>query len=243
MEFLGKLGIDFKLLISQIINFLVLLWLLKIFLYKPLIKNLEERAKKAKEITEGEKEIQRKKEEMEEREEEMIRKTKEKTRQILETAATISKEERERILEKTEKEVREILKEAREKAELRIKKVKEEEKEIIKAEAINILKQVLSSSFSRELHHKYTEDALEELERVDFKKIKEKGFKSIIITSAFSLTKEEKNKIKNILSTHLDTSVFEEKINPALIAGISLNIDDFFIDGSLQGKINEFSKI
>ncbi|MFQ6049637.1 MAG: F0F1 ATP synthase subunit delta [Candidatus Paceibacterales bacterium] len=242
MHFLGKLGIDFKLLFAQIINFLVLLWLLKIFLYKPLIKNLEERAKKAKEIEQGEKEIQRKKKEMEKEEEEMIRKTKEKTSQILETAATISKEERERILEKTEKEVRGILKEAKERAEFRIKEAKEEEKEIIKVEAVNILKQVLSSSFSRKLHHKYTEDTLEELERVDFKKIKEKGFKSVIITSAFALTKEEKNKVKNILSSRLGTSIFEEKINPALIAGISCSIDGFFIDGSLQGKINEFSK-
>lgn len=243
MEFFGKLGIDFKLLLAQIINFLVLLWLLKKFLYKPLIKNLEERTKKAKEIEQGEKEIQRKKEELRKEEEEMVRKTKEKTSQILEEAETISKEERARILEKTEKEVREILKEARERAELRIKEVKEEEKEIIKTEAVNILKQVLSSSFSRKLHHKYMEDTLEELKRLDFKKIKEKGFKSITITSAFALTREEKNKIKNILSSRLDTSVFEEKINPALIAGISCTIDGFFIDGTLQGKINEFSKI
>ncbi len=239
MEFLGKLGIDFKLLLAQIINFLVLLWLLKIFLYKPLVKNLEERARKAKEIEEGEKEIQRKEEEMEKEEEEMIRKTKEKTGQILKEAETISKEERERILEKTEKEVREILKEAKEKAGLRIEEAKKEEKEIIKVEAANILKQVLSSSFSRRLHHKYTEETLEELARIDFKKIKEKGFKSIIITSAFALTQEEKNKIKNILSSRLNTSIFEEKINIALIAGISLSINGFFIDGSLQGKISE----
>jgi len=41
MEFLGKLGIDIKLLIAQMINFGLLLWLLAKFLYQPIIKRIE----------------------------------------------------------------------------------------------------------------------------------------------------------------------------------------------------------
>ena len=41
MEFLKNLGIDVKLLIAQIINFGLLLWLLKKLLYKPFIKRIE----------------------------------------------------------------------------------------------------------------------------------------------------------------------------------------------------------
>lgn len=242
MNFLGKLGIDFKLLIAQIINFLVLLWLLHHFLYKPLIKNLEARSKKAKEIEEGEREIQRKRKEMEKREEEMIKKTKEKTKEILEEAEMISKEEKEKILERAEEEVRKILKEAKERAEIEIKRTKEEERKEIRKEAVKILKEVLSSSLTKKLHQKYTEDLLREFEKLDLKEIKEKGVKSIIITSAFALTKEEGNKTRKILFSKLGTSVFEEKIDPALIAGISFSIDGFFIDGSLRGKIDEASK-
>ena len=93
MELLGKLGIDLKLLLAQIINFLVLLWLLRLVLYKPLVKKLEERTKKAKEIEDGLRDLQRRKEEMKKKEEEMIRETKEKTRRIIAESKEISEEE------------------------------------------------------------------------------------------------------------------------------------------------------
>lgn len=46
MEVLAKLGIDWKLLAAQAVNFLVLLWLLKRFAYRPILSYLDERAKK-----------------------------------------------------------------------------------------------------------------------------------------------------------------------------------------------------
>lgn len=45
-EILHQLGIDWKLLASQIVNFLVLLALLTHFVYRPLLKVLKERRKK-----------------------------------------------------------------------------------------------------------------------------------------------------------------------------------------------------
>jgi F-type H+-transporting ATPase subunit b len=239
MEFLGKLGIDFKLLIAQIINFLVLLWLLKIFLYKPLIKNLEERSESARRIEQGKKEIQRKKEEIEKKEEEMIRKTKEKTSQILKEVKTISKEERERILERTEKEVREILKQAKEKAEIDVRKTKEEERKEIRREAVSILKQILPSTFSRQLHREYFQDIIKDMGKLDFKGIKEKDSIFVLVTTAYSLEKKEKEKLKQILFSKLGFSVFEEKIGPDLIAGFSITINGFFIDASLKGKLEK----
>jgi F-type H+-transporting ATPase subunit b len=45
MEILQSLGIDWKILLAQIINFLVILFLLKKFAYKPFLKILRERKK------------------------------------------------------------------------------------------------------------------------------------------------------------------------------------------------------
>ena len=50
MGFLGKLGININLLFAQIINFGLLLWLLKRFLYKPILKQIEDNEK---ELTEA----------------------------------------------------------------------------------------------------------------------------------------------------------------------------------------------
>ena len=43
MELLGQLGIDWRLLIAQIVNFLILLGVLYRFLYRPVLSHLEER--------------------------------------------------------------------------------------------------------------------------------------------------------------------------------------------------------
>lgn len=46
MELLSKLGIDWRLLLAQLVNFLVLLAILYRFLYRPVIKLLTERSEK-----------------------------------------------------------------------------------------------------------------------------------------------------------------------------------------------------
>jgi len=48
MDALSSLGINWRALISQIANFIILLILLKIFLYRPVVKMLEERQAKIK---------------------------------------------------------------------------------------------------------------------------------------------------------------------------------------------------
>ncbi len=49
MELLGKLGIDWKLLLAQLFNFLLLLLVLKKFLYKPVLNFLDQRKKQISE--------------------------------------------------------------------------------------------------------------------------------------------------------------------------------------------------
>ncbi len=46
MEVLAKLGIDWKLLIAQALNFVILLWVLRRYAYQPILKALEARTKK-----------------------------------------------------------------------------------------------------------------------------------------------------------------------------------------------------
>lgn len=46
MELLEKLGIDWRLLIAQLVNFLILVFILYKFLYKPLLKMLDGRKEK-----------------------------------------------------------------------------------------------------------------------------------------------------------------------------------------------------
>ena len=50
MELFGKLGIEWKLLLAQGLNFILLLIILRKFLYKPILKMLDERKAKAESL-------------------------------------------------------------------------------------------------------------------------------------------------------------------------------------------------
>ena len=58
MEALHNLGIDFKVIIAQIINFGILVFTLVHFLYRPILKALDDRKKKISDSLDKAKEIE-----------------------------------------------------------------------------------------------------------------------------------------------------------------------------------------
>lgn len=91
--FIEKLGIDWKLLLSQTVNFLILLTVLRIFAYKPLVKIMKDRRQKIEEGLTKAKEADKRlgeistmqKEKMKETEQEalaMLRATEEKAKKM-----------------------------------------------------------------------------------------------------------------------------------------------------------------
>lgn len=65
-ELLGQLGVNWKLLVSQGVNFFVILTVLTFFVYRPLIKTLEERRKRIESGLRGASEAERRLLEIEE---------------------------------------------------------------------------------------------------------------------------------------------------------------------------------
>ncbi len=108
-----QLGIAPFQLATQIFNFLVMVFLLNIFLYKPILKALEERKNK---IAEGLQYSQKMKEEAEKSElkrQEVINKAKEEARKIVEEGKKAGKKLEEDILGKAHTEAQNILDKAR----------------------------------------------------------------------------------------------------------------------------------
>lgn len=58
-ELLHQLGIDWKLLVAQGVNFLILLGVLTVFVYRPLVRVMEERRKKIELGLKGAEEVER----------------------------------------------------------------------------------------------------------------------------------------------------------------------------------------
>ena len=116
MEILKDFGVQPILLLAQIVNFAILLYLLKRFLYKPILKVLEERRNKIETSMKQAEEIQKRFDETAKKQEEVLDKARSDASKIIEGAkeeakvlsATIQKEAKD-ATEATIKRTQEVL--------------------------------------------------------------------------------------------------------------------------------------
>lgn len=112
MEVLAKLGIDWKLLIAQAVNFAVLLWVLRRYAYKPILRALEARTKK---IEQGLKDAALSQEKLQaslEEEKKVMAAAREEARDILVAAETSAKERDARMLQETKEKIDKMITDA-----------------------------------------------------------------------------------------------------------------------------------
>lgn len=86
MEILNNFGFEPILFIAQIVNFLIIYWLLKKFLYKPVLKLLEERRNKISEGLKHAEESERLLQDTLRKEEKILREANEKSKKIIDDA-------------------------------------------------------------------------------------------------------------------------------------------------------------
>jgi len=110
---LAKLGIQPTALLAQIINFLILFFLLSKFLYKPLLKVIDERKKKIQEGLENSKKIKQEAEHLEEKRAQEMEKVKKEAAEIMQKAENNAEKLRRETIEKAKQDGQEIRKQAR----------------------------------------------------------------------------------------------------------------------------------
>ncbi len=109
MEVLHKLGIDWKLLIAQGVNFLILLYILKRFVYKPMLAFLDERAGKIESGLHNAEAATKRLEEAEKEHKELLAEAQKQARIIVDEALAAAKRRDNEQLEKTKAEVAALL--------------------------------------------------------------------------------------------------------------------------------------
>jgi len=121
MEIFAKLGVDWKLLLAQAINFAVLFWVLRRYAYRPMLDFLEKRTERIEKGIQDAELAQDKLKEIEEKEKAVLRTAQSEARSIIlsaEAAAKIRDDER---MVETEAKAKRFLEEA----ELKIREEKE----------------------------------------------------------------------------------------------------------------------
>jgi len=113
MEFLGNLGIDIKLLIAQIVNFGVLLWLLSKFLYKPIVRRIEKDKIELSLAIEEKEKIEAEKEALAQYKKKETTKSKKRAREIIIEAEAIAESIEKKAHEESAREKQAVIKQIR----------------------------------------------------------------------------------------------------------------------------------
>lgn len=117
MELLSKLGIDWKLLLAQILNFAILLGVLTFFVYRPLLDLIDARRERIRKAMEDAKKIEEQKGELARIREEALRRTDFECGALLEKTKREAEKAKTDILESAKREVAQMLEKGKEQLE------------------------------------------------------------------------------------------------------------------------------
>ncbi|MBT4516758.1 F0F1 ATP synthase subunit B [bacterium] len=163
MEILELFGIDWKLLIAQLVNFLIVVAVLWFFALKPLTKTMQ---KRNDEISKGLSDAKAAEERLEQVEKEVKEKlivTKGDAAAILEEAKKLSENAKQANLVKTKEEVAKLIEKAKEQIASEKDGMITEIKSEVSAMVVTALEKILSTGISKDLDKKYIDKVLKDL--------------------------------------------------------------------------------
>lgn len=240
--------IDWFTVIAQIINFLVLMWLLKRFLYQPILSAIDERETNIKkQLLDAEsqkKEADQAKDEFNHKNE-IFDKEKD---ELMQKAASEAKVEGDTLKENARKEANE-LKDKLEKSFTEDQATKNNDiAKRLKGEVLDIARKTLKDLSSVSLEQQTVEVFLQRInelkadEKSSFSEAL-KGGKPILVQSAFALSANQHSLIQKTISELLKTeNAFEFKINPELINGIEILTNGYKLSWSVTDYLGSFEE-
>lgn len=149
----------------EVINFLVLMYLLKYFLYKPILNILEKRKNKIKSDLNS---AQKKREEAEEllaKYREQLAGAREKGQEIIEQAEERARNREREIIAEAKEEAQRIIERAREETDLMKRRAMKDIKEQTAYLSIMVASRLLREQLDRDKHSKLVEEYIQALDR------------------------------------------------------------------------------
>lgn len=166
MEILAKLGINGKIFLAQIVNFFLLLYVLKRFLYQPLLNVMKERERKIKQGIVSATKAEKRLEEIEENAKKQLGDAAVEADKILEKAHVEAEEHRKDLLRETQEEIlhmkeetKELLRKEKDKI---IMEVRQEAADMI----VQTVKKIVGEKITAEDKKKFFGEVKEEMEKI-----------------------------------------------------------------------------
>lgn len=164
MEFFERLGIDWRLLTAQLINFGILLFLLHRFFYKPVIEILEKRQTLIEKGIADAEQSRRELSEANIKTHDIILQARKEAEEIIKRAEKISEDGEKEALERTKQEVQRMIHDARGEIAAERKEMTRELKKELAALVVDASQRVLADVSDKKISRELALKALQEAE-------------------------------------------------------------------------------
>ena len=235
--------------IAQVINFLILVWLLRRFLYKPILKAIDDREKN---IAAQLKDAEAKKAEAKKAQDEFRQKNEDFDKQkneLMSKAVAETGLERQRLIEAARTEANKLSSKLAEISKENQENMNREISQKTQQEVFAITRKALSDLASLSLEEQSVNvfikrlDELKEEERKPFIAAFKANSNPVLVRSAFNLPPKQQDEIKSSVNKILGTeSQFQFKTAPELISGIELSSNGYKLAWSISEYLNSLEK-
>ncbi len=165
MDFLKDFGVEPILLLAQMVNFAILLFILKRFLYKPILKVLEERKNKIATSMKQSEQIQKKFEELDAKQQEILDNARNESAQIIDAAKSEAKTLANQIQIEASNQAQQALKRAQETLALEKQKMISDAKKEIVGVVTSATQKVIGKMMTKKDKDRLVTEAVNETER------------------------------------------------------------------------------
>ena len=226
--------IDWFTVIAQVINFLILVWLLKRFLYKPILNAIEEREKKvASQLSDASSKMEEANEKLTQYEQKN-QEFDQKKKGMMDEAVAQSKEEKQKLFEQARNDADtlrlQLEKAVKEKEESLEKEIAEKTQQ----EVFDISRKALKDLAGADLEEQTVKAFISKLNepagtvKQQILSIINSGKTALMVKSAFELSEKQKEDIKNTIKNISEKEgTFQFEISPQLISGIELSVNGY----------------
>lgn len=163
MELIGNFGLDWKLLLGQIVNFLIIVVIFKKFLYAPIMKVLDDREEKIKKTIEDSRKTSELLENAGKQTTDMMMTAKLEAQGIVDNAKKAAEEIKNEMISVSKTEAEKIVERAKSQAELEMQKMERSMKELSLGLSQKILASVVENVFSKEDKENFLKRSLEKI--------------------------------------------------------------------------------
>jgi F-type H+-transporting ATPase subunit b len=235
--------------IAQVINFLLLVWLLKRFLYKPILKAIDERegkiASQIKDAEEKEKTAKKEQAEFSKKNDTFDKQKK----GLMDKAVTETNEEREKLLETARNDAAEL----RSKLEKALNEMQEnlnrDLEQKTQHEVFEIARKTLADLASVSLEEQSANifikriNELKKEEKKQFIDAFKSGSSPVLVQSAFDLPEKQQTEITSAVNEIIGIEThFKFKTTPQIISGIELSSNGYKLAWSISEYLNSLQK-